>query len=435
MSRIDLKHLTPLAAALLAALSSPALAEYVLRSAPQFSGEAAPAQAAPAEFALSVSSLYLGTAAPNTSAPVQTVTLANVGGQAGPFTLDATALAPFSLSHDCPASLGAAAQCTLTLGFAPTVAGSFAVTPVIAGLPLALTGVSNLGQTGEWSTVGASTTAPTTANLNFGTKTVGAVATTKSMFMRNVGTGGQLSAGFTLNGDTAHFKIKAAYRTNTTGTLYGCDAGGAVAADKLSVTPCLAGLVGWSTPHVLLQLDYAPTASGSHSVVVTPTTSNGSALPGALTFTGAGAFNPTAAWSSNYTTLVAPTTSTLAFGSRSVGSTLTKDVYLRNTGTHGPLRTGVVLTGDTTHFQIKYLYRTDNSNNGYGCNAGGSVALNKLSVTPCESGDPSGSSTPHLKLGITYAPTAPGSHSITITPTTDNGTALPSAVTMTGTGL
>lgn len=330
--------------------------------------------------------------------------------------------------------MGALAQCTLTFGFTPTAEGNFSATPTVAGLPIAVTGVGSAGQVGEWSTTGNPTTAPTTASLSYGTKTVGSAATTKSIFMRNVGTAGRLSAGFTLSGDTAHFKIKSVNRTDSYGAMYGCDAGGALVNGGQSVTPCLAGLQGWNTPHVLLRLDYAPTAIGNHSVVVTPTTSNGSVLPGALTFTGSGQFNPTAAWSSSYSTLSAPTAGTLAFGSRNTGTAGTKDIYLRNTGTHGPLRAGVVLTGDTAHFRIQYLNRTDNSNSGYGCDAGGAVSGNKLSVTPCQSGDAS-SGTPHLKLGITYAPTAPGSHSITVTPTTDNGTALPAAVTMTGTGL
>lgn len=80
--------------------------------------------------------------------------------------------------------------------------------------------------------------------------------------------------------------------TDNTSSIYkqsACLSGGTFAADSTST--CLAtdpATNYYADRHVRLILRYAPTAPGNHTITITPSTTNGSVLPGALTLTGAG---------------------------------------------------------------------------------------------------------------------------------------------------
>jgi hypothetical protein len=333
---------------------------------------------------------------------------------------------------------GGWANIRVDMQFAPTAVGSYSVTvtpttnngTILPGA-ITLTGTAQFNPTGAWSTNPGSTTAPTAADLAYGTKTTG-TTTAKSLYVRNVGTNGAQATGFTLSGDTSQFKIAGVYRLST-GSAYGCNTGGVVASGGGSATPCLADDVatgGWA--NIRVDMQFAPTAVGSYSVTITPTTNNGTILPGAITLTGTAQFNPTGAWSTTPSTTAAPTATDLAYGTKTTGTTTAKSLYVRNVGTNGAQATGFTLSGDTSQFKIAGVYRLS-TGSAYGCNTGGVVASGGGSATPCLADDVATGGWANIRVDMQFTPTAVGSYSVTITPTTNNGTILPGAITLTGT--
>lgn len=328
----------------------------------------------------------------------------------------------------------------LTLVYAPTVIGnhSITVTPttnngtVLPGT-LTFTGGGEFNPSASWSNTYANDTAPTLADLSFGTVTTN-TSNGRYVYLRNTGTNGAIAVGFNLSGDTSQFKISDVQRQYPGGAVNSsCNAGGAISADKLSSTPCLADVPGSSYPLVRLTLVYAPTVVGSHTITVTPTTNNGTVLPGTLTFTGSGAFNASASWSNTYANVTAPTLVDRSFGTVAANATSGRYVYLRNTGTNGAIAVGFTLSGDTGQFRItdvqkQYPSGAVNSS----CSTGGAISADKLSSSPCLADVPGGSY-PLIRLTLMYAPTASGTHNITVTPFSNNGTALPSTIAYTGT--
>lgn len=330
----------------------------------------------------------------------------------------------------------------LTLRYAPTVVGNHSVTltPTTANgsalpAPVVVTASSQFNPTAAWSSVYTSLTTPTPATLSFGAKGAGSV-TAKTLYLYNIGTHGSQSVGFVLSGDVAHFRLTG-LRGQAVGSYQDttCAAGAVLSADKLSITPCTAADVSnaYTYSNLNVSLAYAPTAAGNHSVTLTPVTNNNTALPGALVLTGSAQFNAAAAWSTSGGAVVAPTAADLALGAKTVGSSTLKRLVMHNTGTFGNLAVGFVLSGDTTHFFLNKVYKSDR---GYlqDCNRGGVVAANKLSATPCHADERNQAAYHGLVFDTYYNPKSAGSHSITITPVTDNGTALPGAITLTGSG-
>lgn len=100
------------------------------------------------------------------------------------------------------------------------------------------------------------------------------------------------------------------------------------------------------------------------------------------------------------------------------------------TGTNGPLSLGYQLSGDTDQFRVAYVLKMD----GYPRTAGCGATISTTEVTPCLAEDVAAGGYTMLALRVEYAPTALGSHSVTLTPYTNNGTALPEPITFTGTG-
>ncbi len=179
---------------------------------------------------------------------------------------------------------------------------------------------------------------------------------------------------------------------------------------------------------------YQPVSIGSHSVSVNLTSGNGGSLPGPVTFTGAGLFNPTLAWSTSASSLVAPTSAWTSFGTRTINSDQDLTFYLRNVGTHGNAQVGLSLTGDTAHFQL-VLFRLRNFSSTSVCRSGGGIATGGLSSSaPCAADDVFGGSTPHYEIAVRYRPTAIGNHSVNLNVIDANGTVVPTALNITGNG-
>lgn len=362
---------------------------------------------------------------------VQKVSTSNVGTLCGTVSTDQLSVSP-CLANDV--ATGTYSVIRIDVDFAPTQPGahSVAIVPFTdngSGLPnpLTVSGTGVFDATAVWSTAPGSVTAPTAASLTYSRITAGLNTTDKVIYLRNTGTHGALSVGFTLSGDTSQFRINSVLRVNYAGNGAAC---GTISADKLSSTPCLAtDIAGGLFPYIELHVLYAPTVVGNHSITVTPSTDNGTVLPSPVTFTGSAEFNPTAAWTSSPGSLTPLTSTTTTFAAQTVGTTKSKTVWLRNIGTNGPLSVGFVLSGDTSQFRINTVDRVNYAGNGAAC---GTISADKLSSTPCLANDIAGGLFPYIELNIIYAPTGPGNHSVTVSTNTDNGTTLPAAAVLSG---
>lgn len=321
----------------------------------------------------------------------------------------------------------------LVLEYAPTVVGNHTITVTpntnngtALPAPITYTARGEWNPTATWSTSYSSLAAPSAANLNFGTQTVGASAQ-KGFVLLNRGTNGEQSTGFTLSGDTSQFKITTLRLVADSGGNSSCVSGGTIAANGLSATPCLTSS---AYDNVQVYFTYAPTAVGDHSITVTPTTNNGTALQGPITLTGRGEWNPTATWSTSYSSLAAPTAAYLNFGAQTVGTSVSKTFVLRDQGTNGLQSTGFELSGDTAQFKIIVVRLVADSGGNANCVSGGVIAANQLSSTYCLAS----AANDNVQMAVQYTPTNTATHSITITPSTNNGTILQGPITLTGSG-
>ena len=321
----------------------------------------------------------------------------------------------------------------LVLEYAPTVVGNHTITVTpntnngtALPAPITYTARGEWNPTATWSTSYSSLTVPSAANLNVGTQTVGASAL-KGFVLLNRGTNGVQSTGFTLSGDTSQFKITTLRLVSDTGYNDNCVSGGVIAANGLSATPCLTSA---AYDNVQVYFTYAPTAVGDHSITVTPTTNNGTALQGPITLTGRGEWNPTATWSTSYSSLVAPSAAYLNFGAQTMGTSVSKGFVLLNRGTNGVQSTGFTLSGDTAQFKIITVRLVADSGGNVNCVSGGVIAANALSSSYCLASD----ANDNVQMFVQYTPTNTAAHSITITPSTNNGTILQGPITLTGSG-
>ncbi len=250
----------------------------------------------PAELVVGSNSLSYSSTIVNNS-QVKSVVLYNTGETALTFTqlptLDAGTSTAYTATSTCDTTLAGGDSCSVTVTFQPTTVGAHTGsvsfdTNVSEPASITLSGTAEAAPVaqGAWSDSYWQVSPPVTtfAQANIGT------SQTKRVYLRNTATGGQLAASFALTGATGQFSITAApvkAQESNTGTT-SCDA--TLSTDKLSTTECLADAKAGSNgyPHIALDIKFSPTAQGTHSVQLTPLSSNGSVLPGALTFTGTG---------------------------------------------------------------------------------------------------------------------------------------------------
>ncbi len=340
-----------------------------------------------------------------------------------------------------PVTVAAGGSCSMTASWTPTAASSLAGASLtiqgnFTGAPatLALTGkAGEFDAVAGWSQDYDANTPPSA----FPTTVLGAT-TIKTVYLRNLGTQGSIAAGFSLSGDISQFSLASVRLVKVYGNYLGsttaCEA--VIAPDKLSSSTCTAYPKGGTFAGIEVRLAYIPTEIGNHTVTVTPTTNNGTALPAPLVLAGAGEFNPTAQWSTGQSTTTAFNSTTSSFGTLAVGTTTTKALYLRNVGTHGPLAGGVTLSGDTTQFKVSTIRKAHTSSASFSsCVSGGVIAAGGASASPCTADAlPGAGIQPHVQVVIQYAPTEIGNHTITVTPTTNNGSVLPEPLVLTGAG-
>lgn len=268
------------------------------------------------------------------------------------------------------------------------------------------------------------------------------------VYLNNTGGYGQLAAGLVLSGDTDQYQVFLNRASGYGPGVMPCLSGGIATGNV--ITPCLVADPGqgtgdpWAFSKVQVTIRHKPTAAGTHTLTLTPATNNGSVMPGTLTFTGAAVFDPTGVWSSyqsswggwGWAAQKAIGAVNTGFGSVAVGGTSQKVFYLNNTGGYGKMAAGLELSGDTDQYLVQVSRARGYGPNATTCLSGG--VLSGTTVSPCLADDPGqGGGDPwaysKVQVTVTYKPTSSGSHSLVLTPTTNNGSSLPAPITLTGT--
>ncbi len=336
-----------------------------------------------------------------------------------------------------PVTLSGYASCTVTVTWNTNLSGS------LSGTRLAL--VSSTGQkafaelsgtaggfdaAAVWSTSPNSVVAPTSGSLSHGNRTPNGTGNPITVYLHNAGTYGKMALGVKLTGDTSQFKITAMKSSDRLGWTSDCGA----TLTSTEAGTCTTATKGGSDGVFLsgyITVTYAPTVVGTHSLTLTPTSSNGTSVPAPITMTGSGVFNAAAAWSMGYNSLVAPTSGDRAFGNRTVNSApVSKQFYLQNTGTNGQMAMSFVLSGDTSQFQLVSVQKSNYAVTLASC--GSTITGNSAST--CTTDDKAGGAFPTGQVVVRYAPTVAGNHTVTITPVSSNGTVV-TPITLTGSGV
>ncbi len=310
---------------------------------------------------------------------------------------------PFRASHNC-ATVAASDNCAAIVTFEPTSDGA-----VSGLLTYSLAGGGKvdvvLNGTGQTRVASGALTAMTSAD--FGNVSVGAGTVQRTFRFTNTGT--KAATGLSASvGATAGLVMSA----NTCGT----------AASPVSVG---AG----STCSITLQ--WTPTEAASLAGTQLAVSGDFTNSPASLELTGtAGGFSAAAQWSTSSAALTPPGASDTSFGAVSGGTTATKTLFAYNTGANGKQSVGFVLSGDTSQFKLTKLVSAGQTS----CSGtSGAIAADGLSAQPCTANDiVTGTLASQIQFVVTYAPTEAGNHSITLTPSTNNGTSLPAPLQLTG---
>ncbi len=307
-----------------------------------------------------------------TTSAAQTVTVTNSG--SAPlsftgFTLTGTAAGDFSQGGTCSTTtpLAAGGTCTVTIAFAPTATGARSATLTIASNASNGNAAVTLSGTATAAPAPAAALAP--ASLAFGNQTQGTTSTARNVTLTNTGTA-------TLN--MASIAASAPFAIN--GTTCG--------ASLAAATSCT------------VSVTFSPTALGAASGSVT-LTSNAAGSPHTVGLSGTGVVaSPVLAWN--------PTTSTVSFGSLTVGDpATTQTVTLLNQGP-GP----VTLSG----FTLAGGHAADYAVNGGTCAVNGTLTQG-ASCTLTLAFNPGASGARNATLEVTSTGTNPPTLTLTGTAT------------------
>lgn len=245
-----------------------------------------------------------------TTSAAQTVTVTNSG--SAPlsftgFTLTGTAAGDFSRGGTCATAtpLAAGGTCTVTIAFAPTATGTRSATLTIASN--ASNGNAAVTLSGTATAAPAPVVALAPASLAFGNQTQATTSTARNVTLTNTGT-----ATLTISSLTASTPF------------------------AVSGTTCGASLA--ASASCTVSVTFSPTALGAASGSVS-LTSNAAGSPHTVGLSGTGVVaSPVLAWN--------PTTSTVSFGSLTVGDpATTQTVTLLNQGPGAVTLSGFTLAG------------------------------------------------------------------------------------------
>ncbi len=238
-----------------------------------------------------------------TTSAGKTVTVKNTGTASTPLTI-APATGDFAQTNNCPTTLGPSpASCTITVTFTPTATGtrtgSISITDNASNSPqtVSLTG------TGKAATVVITVTP---ATLTFASQAVGTTSPSKTVTVKNTGTG---STPLTIGAATGNFS-----QTNNCPTT-----------------------LGPSPASCTITVTFSPLSAGSLTGAIS-ITDNASNSPQSVTLKGTGT-------SSSATLTFTPTSET--FTSTAVGSTSAgKVITLKNTGGGTATLSSITASGD-----------------------------------------------------------------------------------------
>lgn len=358
----------------------------------------------------------------------------------GDVSADKTSASP-CLATD-PATGNAYNHIGITIRFAPTRTGNFnvKVTPssgngVAVPGPLSLSGSSVRNPTALWASTTNPSEGPSFTERSFGSTTLGSGYVDKTFYVRNIGTHGPQSVGFKLTGDTSEFQIVQSYMATAGGSVWRCEPGGLVAADKLSVSPCTTAepsVNPYSWVAVIVR--YNPTRVGSAQVEISTSTDNGTILPAApITVSGSSRFDAKGEWGNSPGSTAAPTAADLTFAATAVGASTDKTLYVRNVGTAGAMAAGFTLSGASSQFKIVQTYVNTSGGSTWTCVAGGAISANQQSTAPCQAGEMATNQYSQVAVVVRYTPTGAGPTTVTLTPYSNNGSVMPQPITLTGT--
>ncbi len=345
------------------------------------------------------------------AAPDIQIFFSNKGGQAGSLAIPSfqgANPADFSAVSTCD-KIPAGNSCSVVVRFKPIAIGVRTASLTLNGARYTFSGVGNASFGGTWAAT-PSTTFGIQENLTTSTK--------RFQLVKTGGTG-TMSVGFTMTGDVSQFKFTSVGTSLSGG--WTCASGGIISADKTSTTYCHARDTSGALANIEVDVQYAPTVIGDHSITVTPSTNNGTALPAPLTVTGSSRFDPAGAWA---------TGTSGAFGTVQKLTTSTKRFQLVKTGGTGTMSVGFTMTGDVSQF--KFTSVGTSLSGGWTCASGGIISADKTSTTYCYARG-TGGALANIEVDVQYAPTVTGSHSVTVTPMTNNGTLIPGPITLSGT--
>ncbi len=351
----------------------------------------------------SQSSLDFSYVQTGTTSAEQTVQISNQGTVAGSVTstqLSGADAALFNVTSECSQALAAGSGCAIRVSFSPTQMASASAVLTIN----TTSGALSVQLSGEGN--GPSDYMLSKTTLDFGKLTVNTTSTSQSVSVNNVGQGVGKVTAVTLTGASAsQFSI---------------------------VSTCTLGAwLGFSS--CPLSVNFKPTALGTHTATLNVQTSSG-----LLTATLTGVAQEVPATSSGWSAdnWQGGTLTSSSFVNTTVGATRTTTLYLRNTGSSsGALSAAFTLTGDTTHFKMMVapvLQSQDSVGNTLSCSS--MLAVDGLSASECTAQSDSLGEYQHIKVVVQFQPQAPGSYAVQLTPTSSNGSSLPSAITFTGTG-
>ena len=342
-----------------------------------------------------------GTVVQNTANVVKVVTVQNTGNSSLNISSVTGLPSAVTLAGNTCSAVAANAYCSLTFTMSTASAITFSGATVTT-----VGGTSNasftMSGTVSASSVALSYSGTSATSFNFGTLALGS-SSTKSVSLKNTGSS-------TLTG------VYVSLPSNPNLTISSNSCGDSGSPVSLAVDAICAISLTYSGSSV-------DTITGQNvSVQSTQGASKSIPLKGNISGTYAN-------WSSSSSSVVAPTSTLTDFGTLSTDSSaITRTIYVVNSGV-GSMNLGVQLTGDVSDIKVTSATKGSTSN----ADCGAVVASDGASMLGCLTNDASLTQN-QMKLVFSFKPITAGSKSVSVALTSENGTVLPTSITLTAVG-